>query len=77
MKILLDTHAWLWFVLGDPKLSGPARQQIEDPANEVLADGRRDYQGSGSGTSVGFCFWNAATSSSRFLTLGRISRTPT
>jgi PIN domain nuclease of toxin-antitoxin system len=34
MKLLLDTHVWLWFHLGDPQLSAVARQQIEDPANE-------------------------------------------
>src|SRR5689334_5692795 len=33
MNLLLDTHAWLWFVLGDPQLSTTARKQIEDPAN--------------------------------------------
>ncbi len=35
MRILLDTHAFLWFILDDPQLSGPARALIEDPANEV------------------------------------------
>src|SRR5262245_2972369 len=33
MNILLDTHAWLWFVLGDPQLSGTARTHILDPAH--------------------------------------------
>ena len=33
MKLLLDTHAWLWFHLGDPKLSQTAQQHILDPAN--------------------------------------------
>lgn len=33
MKSLLDTHAWLWFVLGDPRLSHTARNHILDPAN--------------------------------------------
>lgn len=33
MKLLLDTHAWLWFVLGDPQLSLAARDAILDPAN--------------------------------------------
>jgi PIN domain nuclease of toxin-antitoxin system len=31
--ILLDTHAFLWFVWDDPLLSPAARQPIEDPAN--------------------------------------------
>jgi PIN domain nuclease of toxin-antitoxin system len=33
MNLLLDTHAWLWFVLGDPQLSVAARNHIHDPAN--------------------------------------------
>lgn len=36
MRVLLDTHAFLWFVLGDAQLSGTARQHIEDPGNEKL-----------------------------------------
>lgn len=31
--ILLDSHAFLWFVWDDPLLSLAAKQQIEDPAN--------------------------------------------
>jgi len=33
VKLLLDTHAWLWFVLADPQLSTKARTAIEDRAN--------------------------------------------
>jgi PIN domain nuclease of toxin-antitoxin system len=33
MNLLLDTHAWLWFALGDPLLSVAARNHILDPAN--------------------------------------------
>ena len=36
MRVLLDTHAFLWFVLGDVKLSSNARGHIEDPGNEKL-----------------------------------------
>lgn len=36
MRVLLDTHAFLWFVLDDPNLSATARTVISDPANEVL-----------------------------------------
>ncbi len=36
MTLLLDTHAFLWFVAGDPKLSATARALIEDPRNRVL-----------------------------------------
>ena len=35
MKVLLDTHSFLWFVLDDPKLSATARQVIESGANEI------------------------------------------
>lgn len=33
MKLLLDTHTLLWFVLGDASLSATARQLIEDATN--------------------------------------------
>ena len=35
MRLLLDTHALLWWLLGDGRLSGAARQAIEDEANDV------------------------------------------
>lgn len=34
MKLLLDTHALLWFSLGDERCRPQARHLIEDPANE-------------------------------------------
>ena len=36
MKLLLDTHAFLWFIMGSANLSDKARILIEDPANERL-----------------------------------------
>jgi PIN domain nuclease of toxin-antitoxin system len=36
MTILLDTHAFLWFVAGDAKLSARARTLIEEPNTRVL-----------------------------------------
>lgn len=33
MNILLDTHAFLWFINGDKKLSKNARELIEDSHN--------------------------------------------
>ena len=36
MKLLLDTHALLWFLGGDPRLSAPARAAVEDRANARL-----------------------------------------
>jgi PIN domain nuclease of toxin-antitoxin system len=34
MRLLLDTHAFLWFIMGSPNLSAAARALIEDGANE-------------------------------------------
>jgi PIN domain nuclease of toxin-antitoxin system len=34
MKLLLDTHALLWFIAGSASLSASARSLIEDAANE-------------------------------------------
>ncbi len=36
MRLLLDTHAFLWWLAGDEHLSPAARDAIEDEANEVL-----------------------------------------
>jgi PIN domain nuclease of toxin-antitoxin system len=36
MKLLLDTHTFLWFVLGDAQLSKTARLLITDAGNEKL-----------------------------------------
>lgn len=36
MRLLLDTHTFLWFVLDDPQLSASAKTLIEDPANDIL-----------------------------------------
>ncbi len=36
MKLLLDTHAFLWFVTTDPKLSDNASSLISDLGNDVL-----------------------------------------
>lgn len=35
MRVLLDTHAFLWFILNDPRLVTRAKAVIEDPANDV------------------------------------------
>ncbi len=35
MRVLLDTHSFLWFILNDNQLSGLAKATIEDPANDV------------------------------------------
>lgn len=36
MRLLLDTHAFLWFILADARLSSKARTLIEDGTNEIL-----------------------------------------
>lgn len=36
MRLLLDTHAFLWFIQGDENLSQQSRLLIEDSKNEVL-----------------------------------------
>jgi PIN domain nuclease of toxin-antitoxin system len=36
MRLLLDTHALLWFVVGDRRMTNVARSAIEDEGNEVI-----------------------------------------
>jgi PIN domain nuclease of toxin-antitoxin system len=36
VRSLLDTHAFLWFVIGDRRLSAPARNRIEAQGSEIL-----------------------------------------
>ena len=35
MKLLLDTHAFLWWIGDDARLSPAAREAIADPGNDV------------------------------------------
>lgn len=35
MRLLLDTHTFLWFLLDDPKLSPTARALVVDPSNDI------------------------------------------
>jgi len=35
MKLLVDTHAFLWLILDDPSLSDTARREIRSRDNEV------------------------------------------
>ena len=37
MRILLDTHALLWWFAGNMRLSGVARRAVEDDANTIFA----------------------------------------
>ena len=36
MKLLLDTHIFLWYISGDARLDAGLQSQIQDPANEVF-----------------------------------------
>ena len=36
MRLLLDTHAVLWWLRGDPKFSQHAEELISDPTNDIL-----------------------------------------
>ncbi len=36
MSMLLDTHTFLWFVVGDARLSASAKRVILDPVNDKL-----------------------------------------
>ena len=36
MRLLLDTHILLWWLMDDPKLSGALRSAIADGGNEVF-----------------------------------------
>ena len=36
MKLLLDTHALLWWLADDQRLGAEARDLIADPANDIL-----------------------------------------
>jgi PIN domain nuclease of toxin-antitoxin system len=35
MRLLLDTHVFLWFISGDPRLNAAYCDAIRDPANAV------------------------------------------
>ena len=36
MKVLLDTHVFLWWITDDPRLSSRAREIIAEGANEIF-----------------------------------------
>ena len=36
MRVLLDTHAFLWWLAGSDRLSGVAHDAIADPGNDIL-----------------------------------------
>jgi PIN domain nuclease of toxin-antitoxin system len=36
VKLLLDTHALLWWLSDDASLGAPARELVADPANDIV-----------------------------------------
>jgi PIN domain nuclease of toxin-antitoxin system len=36
VRLLLDTHAFRWFITDNPQLSAVAKGLIADPDNEIL-----------------------------------------
>ncbi|WP_254511180.1 type II toxin-antitoxin system VapC family toxin [Anatilimnocola floriformis] len=36
MRIILDTHVFLWFVSGDPRLPTRYRSEIQSPENDIF-----------------------------------------
>jgi PIN domain nuclease of toxin-antitoxin system len=44
MRLLLDTHAFLWWIFDDPRLSPAARDLIADPAAEILFSAVSDWE---------------------------------
>jgi PIN domain nuclease of toxin-antitoxin system len=39
MRLLLDTHVFLWYISADPQLPVAFRDAIRDPVNEVYLSG--------------------------------------
>ena len=44
MKLLVDTHALLWWLTDDPRLSGTGEAAIGDPDNEVFVSACIGYE---------------------------------
>ena len=44
MKVLLDTHAFLWAVMDSDRLSDRARDLIGDSANELCLSGASAFE---------------------------------
>jgi PIN domain nuclease of toxin-antitoxin system len=44
VRLLLDTHAVVWWLLDEPHLSAAAKAAIEDPGNELLISAAVGYE---------------------------------
>lgn len=45
-RLLLDTHAFLWWLADDPRLGEKARGIIADPANEIFVSAATGWEAS-------------------------------
>jgi PIN domain nuclease of toxin-antitoxin system len=44
VRILLDTHCWLWYLLSPDRLNGPARDTLRETRNEVFLSTRSAWE---------------------------------
>lgn len=44
MRVLIDTHPFIWWLAGDEALSEPARAIIADPGNEVFVSAASGWE---------------------------------
>ena len=44
MRVLLDTHALLWWLFDDPRLSETARQVVADSENEIFVSSASGWE---------------------------------
>lgn len=44
MQILVDTHAFLWWLAGNPSLAGAARDVIDNPDNSILVSAASTWE---------------------------------
>ncbi|MEM7582273.1 MAG: type II toxin-antitoxin system VapC family toxin [Acidobacteriota bacterium] len=44
MRLLLDTHCWLWMQVAPERISASARDQLEDPANTLFLSSASSWE---------------------------------
>ena len=44
MRILLDTHCWLWWLSTPDRLGEEVRRSVEDPANDVFLSAASSWE---------------------------------
>ena len=76
MRLLLDTHALLWYLLDDPELSPVAKAAIESPAAQVYVSAVSSFEiankhrrGKLPGASVLLEQWTALLAEQQFQSL--------